>query len=59
MEKQGRTTEEEFSEAVANLNTAIANLSCGVLMTPNSNFLAGTLYYRCKKYIEIYTKTQY
>lgn len=48
----------EWKQALEMLNSCIANIKCGVTITPDEGLLADSLYYRCKEYTEVYDKVK-
>lgn len=49
----------EFKEALEQLNSCIATIKCGCTITPDEGLFADSIYYRCKEYIKEYENAKY
>lgn len=48
----------EFEETLKKLNGCIGTIKCGCIITPNEEFYAVSLYYRCREYMKAYDEAK-
>lgn len=51
-------TQREMRQAAQHLNTAIANIQCGVRMNADAEMWALEIYYKCKRYIKAFEEAE-